>query len=87
MQYILTILAVVFGGLFYKIKKNRVNTAVLEQEKMKTVFNEIDKNINKNKELLSTEEQKRQKIAEEFDADAKKVVNINDIVDFFNKLK
>lgn len=82
MEYVLGAVLALLGFLFYERSKRKSAEGILENLETKKEDLQLEKNIEKNKGLLESEEQKQREILND---NTKK--SLNDLADFFNNKK
>jgi hypothetical protein len=84
MEYLIGLVAVLLGGLWFQTKKRQSAEALLSNTQTKEDVQKIQANIDKNNANLSVEEKKREEINAEKDNGP---VIDSDILDYFNRKK
>lgn len=64
MEYLLGLIALLFGGFLYTNTKKKSAEALLENNEVHKEANKLDKEVSKNEGLLEAEEIKRKEIEE-----------------------
>lgn len=87
MDYLLGIIAVLFGALYWQTKKRSIAEAKNDNIEMKQKLNDINKDINNNSGSLEFEKLKQDEIKKEILNAEKNNISIDDILNIINKLK
>lgn len=83
MEYVIGVIALLIGGLFYERTKRKTSEAILENLDSKKKDAKLESEVIKDQARLEVESEKREEIKNEPIKD----VSVNDLVDFFNKPK
>jgi uncharacterized protein HemX len=83
MNYLLALLAAVFGGYFF-LKKRSINQTLENNSNVKNQVDNLEKDINGFKDLLVKEEETQKQAKEELDKDSKEELSREEILNRLN---
>jgi|LakMenEpi12Oct12_1017442.scaffolds.fasta_scaffold22998_1 hypothetical protein len=82
MEYLVGLIVLLLGGLFFEKSKRKSAEGTLENLETKKQILEVEKNVSKNNGLIEAEKEKREEIKNE-----KSKKSLDDLARFFNDRK
>lgn len=87
MEYLIGLIAVLVGLLFYSNTKRKSSEALLDNVETKEKLNKIDKEANKTEAQLAIEEAKRKQVDEMYNKEQQKKLTLKELEEFFTRNK
>lgn len=87
MEYIIGIIGVLLGALYWQTNKRKIAEARNENVLTKEKLNDINKEIAKNSGVIESETLKQEELKKDLENAKANDLSVNDVLDIINKLK
>lgn len=87
MEYIIGIIGVLFGALYWQTNKRKIAEARNENILTKEKLNDINKEIAKNSGIIESETLKQEELKRDLENAKTNDLSVNDVLNIINKLK